>query len=100
MLSSALERALTQNPLKLAALSEHLSTTTYPSPEAGWTLLSGIHKTDEVFDLSGSIFPRTCVQELFVSQSRRSAPARQEVTQGQDGTKLILWQGGLAINQF
>lgn len=65
-------------------------------------LLSGIHKPDEACDLSRSIFPGMCVQELFVLRSRRSASAlaRHEVTQGQDGTKLILWRGGLAINQF
>lgn len=29
-------------------------------------LLSGIHKPDEVLDLSQSIFPRKCLQKLFV----------------------------------
>lgn len=65
-------------------------------------LLSGIHEADEVCDLCGSLFPGTCVQELFVLRSRRPAPAlaRHQVTQGQHGTKLILWWGGPAINQF
>lgn len=65
-------------------------------------LLSGIHKPDEVLVLSQSIFPRKCLQKLFVLKSPSSASPliRQEVTQGQDGTKLIISRGGLAINQF
>lgn len=59
-------------------------------------LLSGIHKPDEVLDLSQSIFfPRKRLQKLFVLKSPSSASplVRWEVAQGQDGTKLTIITG-------
>lgn len=91
-----------QNLLKLASRSECSSTITHHSYWSRMdTFVWDSYTRWNPWPLSER-FPRKRSQKLFVPTSPSSASplAHWEVAQGQDGTKLIILRGGLAINQF